>query len=1714
MHRWLRAAFIVLAGFSLAAEDNTLTVLDGTGTSVGGPFTLGATGTNNFLLLTNGGRLTNTHAFIGSNTTANGNVVVVTGTNSLWQINGSINGSNTIGHFGASNQLFILNGGAVVNSNGTIGALASASNNSVTVAGTGSQWINQGLLRVGNAGQFNQLRITDGGLVASVTARIGVSNSAISNLVEVSGAGSRWLNSGSLTLGTGGAGNQLLIAGGGFVSNGVVTVGATASASNNFISVAGSNSLWLINGSNTIGANSSFNRILVSDGAVVQNVRGYIGGNTNSFSNQVVVTGTGSRWENSGALALGNSGSGNSLEIYSGGVVTSASSVIGQTKRIGSSFSGTAFLATNSRVLVSGPGSFWDAGTNLTFDSSRSNRLEILEGGRVDSGSSFIGGSGGAAIVAGNGSVWNAGTNLTLLSSSSGNRFAVTNGGVVNSGRGSLSGNNNVVWISDPGSQWRITNDLIVAGYNNAAGTIIYASAQLVVTNGGELFTSNARIGTATSFSTPSPSFRRWTNLVFVSGSNSVWSNQTTIVMGTNSSLSVSTNRLVIENGGKVITDSLLTASYLSSIADRNEVNIQNGHLAATNAGGTGLIDLSRGSLQVSGGTLDTETLISSTVQTTNRVTVGYAGDLTNGIIRIGKSNGVWSASGSFTRVGDLTVGENAAGSLALLNAPSGFFASFIANSIYVGSSSQSLGTIQLAGSNTVMQSLGLVSVGSNGVTFGNGSLILSSGATLDAPILLGGDAGTGVISNRGGIYQFGTNAPRISAGNVFLNDGLIGYRGITNAPVTLAAIGEAGNIIRTGSASFMFTRASNAPVEQVILRTSSPEYFSTLVLRSNSALVANSVEIGPGAVLAVTNGTALITGALTNRGALGGQRGTATYQGLAVMREGASVFGTGMEHRFFGGLLIQSNQFVVAPGSIFEAQDIAVEGGGLLVAGGTLQFTNGPVSIASGVALSNGILSFRNHAAAPPALDGQFTNITYLGDTTLRLNNSTNASAGDFIFKSGNTGGFAGLRLEGGTNLWQSDSLTIGPGGSLFVTNTTAAIDIRANIMLVTNGTVTNYSSTLGLPGLDASNKSFSLWITGSNAAWDSRSTVATRVGNQTDSNTLVVSNGAFLRLSGSTYVGYGGASATNMESANNNRLAIVGTNSTLLQSGSQFALGYYSSDNLIEVRNGGRLTNTASASYIGYQASSNNVVLVSGQGSVISNGGWLYLGYYSSSNQLVVRDGGRMENQGLTFLGYETSSYNITLISGQGSTLHIGASGQLRLGDSSSSNQLVVRDGGRIENSGSSYIGFWNSTNNVALVTGRGSTFSNGGSLELGFSSLSSSNQLIVTKGGLVTAPTISLDNGDNGILKVHGGNVSAGNMTIGDFSSGQLDFQGGTITVTSNFIARGSTDAKVNFAGGILHTRDSTVDLGQTFTVGDGSRYARLNLLGGTNSYAQGVRLSLNAALTGTGLVRGSVTSAGAIRPGNSAGSLTIEGDLSLEDSASLTFEIGGLLQGANYDFLTVTNFVQFAGMLSLKLINGFNPSAADSFTLMNFAAQSGAFNNAFNGGRLLTADHLGSFLINNTGTNLTASSYQSADLDGDGIEDAWAMANFGKTPLPASAGPEDKFGDADSDGASNYAEFLAGTDPNDAASALRLLSVAPDADGNMAVQFSCVEGRNYGLFYSYDLRNWTEIVEPEFTYPSADVGQWIDDGGQTGDLLPATGSAGRFYRVTLK
>lgn len=104
------------------------------------------------------------------------------------------------------------------------------------------------------------------------------------------------------------------------------------------------------------------------------------------------------------------------------------------------------------------------------------------------------------------------------------------------------------------------------------------------------------------------------------------------------------------------------------------------------------------------------------------------------------------------------------------------------------------------------------------------------------------------------------------------------------------------------------------------------------------------------------------------------------------------------------------------------------------------------------------------------------------------------------------------------------------------------------------------------------------------------------------------------------------------------------------------------------------------------------------------------------------------------------------------------------------------------------------------------------------------------------------------------------------------------------------------------------------------------------------------------------------------------------------------------------------------------------------------------------------------LSNAAAYVQTDTIQQGALAPDGLPIAWLLQNFGTTNINANADP-------DGDGMNNAQEYLAGTDPNNASSVLRITSITRNypVDPNfVTLIWAAVPTRYYAVQY----RNWLE------------------------------------------
>jgi len=138
---------------------------------------------------------------------------------------------------------------------------------------------------------------------------------------------------------------------------------------------------------------------------------------------------------------------------------------------------------------------------------------------------------------------------------------------------------------------------------------------------------------------------------------------------------------------------------------------------------------------------------------------------------------------------------------------------------------------------------------------------------------------------------------------------------------------------------------------------------------------------------------------------------------------------------------------------------------------------------------------------------------------------------------------------------------------------------------------------------------------------------------------------------------------------------------------------------------------------------------------------------------------------------------------------------------------------------------------------------------------------------------------------------------------------------------------------------------------------------------------------------------------------------------------------------------------------------------------------------------------------TGAPFTTASVRVAmDADGNGINDDWEVRYFGRIGVDPQADP-------DTDRMSNNAEFLAGTNPTNSISSLRITSLTVTGE-NVAVSWTTVGGKGYIVQTNSAAGGAFADFSPVIVAPGTGEGMtnYLDLKGRTNGPL-------RFYRVRL-
>ena len=265
-------------------------------------------------------------------------------------------------------------GTAQIMSSGAVAAevdlgVAAGDVGTLSISGTGNLQ-DGGTMNVGEAGT-GTLNITTGGTVSTGgTGSVIGHDPASSGTVTVSGAGSTWTNTASLSISDAGGNGILSITGGGVVSSGNATLGASSGIAT--VTVQGMGSAWTISGDLSVGdVSGGIGTVTINQGGQVADSNGFIADGSSS-TGTVNIAGANATWNNSGNVYVGGNASGaagaGELHLVNSATVSAAAVTVWSTGFLtgegfiqASGVTNQGTLAPNPTISITG---------NLTFDST------------------------------------------------------------------------------------------------------------------------------------------------------------------------------------------------------------------------------------------------------------------------------------------------------------------------------------------------------------------------------------------------------------------------------------------------------------------------------------------------------------------------------------------------------------------------------------------------------------------------------------------------------------------------------------------------------------------------------------------------------------------------------------------------------------------------------------------------------------------------------------------------------------------------------------------------------------------------------------------------------------------------------------------------------------------------------------------------------------------------------------------------------------------------------------------------------------------------------------------------------------------------------------------------------------------------------------------------------------------------------------------------
>lgn len=1094
-----------------------------------------------------------------------------------------------------------------------------------------------------------------------------------------------------------------------------------------------------------------------------------------------------------------------------------------------------------------------------------------------------------AGTITGTGSLTQTGGGVLHLTGSSDysgttrierSELRLENGGSINSGQTRLVGEGATLTVTGDGSSFT-TTELRLGDPTGGNITLnIEDGGQVVATGTSQVSLGGATIGAPLDVT------------VNVSGADSLWEVGGNVTVGFNTA---STARVNVTDGAMVRSGSLTMGPAFLSMTNPSDVTISGAGSSWT----TGGLSVYRGTLSLlDGGRLDAATgritAASATQDGQGRVLISGTGSelaiaSTLDIGGTGKEAIVTVADG-----GQL----NAGGLLTLAN-------------IAAGSGTLNIG----AAANDTAAAAGTVDVAN--IAFGPGVGTINFNHTDTAYDFASAMSGAGAINQLAGVTLLSGDSSgfsgltSVSGGSLYVNDALGGNVAVATGG-TLGGIGTIGGNVTVADGALNPGDLGNAP--------------GTLTVNGNLALAAGStINVNLGKADAVggalndlieVGGDLVLQGTLNVATSAGGSfdpgiyrvinyNGVRTGSGLtigtipspdfyvqtSIDKQVNLVNTAGLQFRYWDGPSSKNDGVIDGGNGVWQrstGNDNWVDDGSIPNA----PFADNAFAVFMGTAGNVAVDGSKGDVTAGGM---QFLTDGYVidGDAITLVGTQAVIRTGDGTAAGAGISATIDAELTGSAQLAKADIGTLILNGANSYTGGTA---INGGTLQVS--TDANLGDAAGGLGFDGGRLNTTADIT-SDRAVD------------------LVGAGTFLTDAGTTLALNGAISGAGS-------LDKIGTGTLALHGVSAFDGSMTVDGGTVVVSDGGSVANYRG--HIGSAAGQTGTVVVSGPDSSWTNSSHIYVGE-SGEGTLTIADGAAVSNAAGT-IGLNSGGTGVVTVSGSGSIwtnsqdIRVGA-----LGDG----VLTVEAGGIAAATANIALGINAGSRGTATISGAGSKATTASALFVGNAG---EGGLTIADGAEVSSPLsfIGYFAGSSGTINI-GAAAGDGPATAGTLVSPTLTFHDGDGTLVFNH-----TDADYRFSTALQSDGAGTHAIehlaGTTLLVGDSSRFdGATTVSGGTllvgdsdgvGSLGGTVNVTSGGTLGGSGRLGGNVAIAdgGTLAPGNSPGTLTIDGDLALASGSILNFQFGeaGVAGGALNDLVNVGGDLTLDGTINVSVSTG--------------------------------------------------------------------------------------------------------------------------------------------------------------------------------------------------